>query len=93
MKGASKGLQFNDRELMAQVRTLTLNEIEKILKKGYKGTNRGLYTAVITRLAGTILPRLNELKNQDGTPFVIQITSAGAQKYGIDPSAASNPNG
>lgn len=59
------GKSFQDRELAARVRTLTLQEIEKHLKKG-KGD---LYEAVLIRLAGSVLPRLNEHSGPDGAPI------------------------
>lgn len=65
MRG-KRGTPFNDRELAGKVRTLALGEIEKILK--YK-KNKRLYEAVIIRLSGSILPRLNEVSGPDGTPI------------------------
>lgn len=86
MRGNSTGVQFNDRVLAGEVRTLTLNEIKKVLKKG-KGS---LYGSVLVKLAGTILPRLNEHTGEDGKPMVIEISSSVAKKYGIN--ATSNKN-
>lgn len=83
MKGGSKGVNFNDRELAGEVRTLALNEIKKVLKKG-KGS---LYGAVLVRLSGTILPRLNELTGESGKPLIIQISEVIAKKNGINQSA------
>lgn len=82
MKGGNKGVNFNDRELAAKVRTLALNEIEKVLKKG-KGA---LYGAVLVRLSGNILPRLSEITGEDGKPLIIQVSGTIAAKYGIDTS-------
>lgn len=61
------GKTFNDRELAAKVRTLTLQECEKALLKK-KGK---LYEAVLLKLAGSVLPRLNEVSGTDGTPLVL----------------------
>jgi len=83
MKGAPTWKNFNDRELAGKVRTLTLNEIMKVLKKG----QGRLYDAVLVRLAGTILPRLNELSGENGEPIIIQLSSTVAKKHGIDSSA------
>ncbi len=60
-----KGKSFNDRELAAEVRTLTLNEIKKALS----GNDVEFKQAVILRLAGSILPRLNEHSGPDGKPI------------------------
>ena len=65
-----KGKSFNDRELAAEVRTLTLNEIKKALK----GDNEEFKQAVILRLAGSILPRLNEHTGADGEPLILPAT-------------------
>lgn len=59
------GKSFQDRELAAKVRSLTLDRILKILTKG----NGRLYEAVIIKLAGTVLPRLNEHSGPDGAPI------------------------
>lgn len=60
---------MNDRELAARVRTLTLEECERqLLKKKGK-----LYEAVLLRLAGGALPRLNELTGQDGQPIAVTL--------------------
>lgn len=61
------GKSFQDREQAGRVRILALSEIEKILKK----PNHKLYGQVIVRLAGTVLPRLNEHTGEDGGPIQI----------------------
>lgn len=82
MKG-KRGVNFNDRVLAAEVRTLALNEIKKVLKKG----EGELYNAVLVRLAGSVLPRLNELTGEGGEPMQIQVSEVIARKNGIKPSA------
>ena len=64
------GKSFQDREQAARLRVLTMSECEKHLKKG-KGK---LYEAVLLKLAGGGLPRLNEHTGEDGTPIAVQIT-------------------
>ena len=59
------GKSMQDRELAARVRSLALSEIEKVLKRK-KGK---LYEAVLIKLAGTVLPRLNEHSGPEGTPI------------------------
>ena len=61
------GKSMQDRELAARVRNLTLLEIEKALN----GRNKKFKEAVILRLAGSILPRLNEHSGPDGKPIPI----------------------
>lgn len=61
------GKSMQDRELAAKVRTLALEEVYKVLQKG----NGQLYEAVLLKLAGTILPRLNEHSGPEGTPIPI----------------------
>ena len=56
---------MQDRELAARVRSLALSEIEKVLKRK-KGR---LYEAVLIKLAGSVLPRLNELSGPEGSPI------------------------
>lgn len=62
------GKSFEDRELANRVRTLSLQEIEKALKNK---KNKKLYEALLIKLAGTVLPRLNEHSGPDGTPIPI----------------------
>lgn len=64
------GKSFADRELAAKVRTLALSEIEKALKNK---KNKRLYEAILVKLAGTVLPRINEHGGIDGDPIIAQI--------------------
>lgn len=66
------GKSMQDRELAARVRTLTLLQCEKHLKKG-KGK---MYEAVLLKLAGSVLPRLNEHSGGDGEPISILFDNA-----------------
>lgn len=66
------GKSFQDRELAARVRSLTLAECEKHLKKG-KGK---LYEQVLLKLASSVLPRLNEHSGADGEPLVVTFDNA-----------------
>ena len=69
MNGTGKGGKtFNDRELAAEVRTLTLQEIKKILK----GKQSEYKKAVVLRLAGCVLPRLNEHTGEGGGAIQVQ---------------------
>ena len=62
------GKSFQDRELAAEVRNLTLKECKKYLEKK-KGK---MYEAVLLKLAGQVLPRLNEHTGEDGAELVIK---------------------
>jgi hypothetical protein len=64
---------FNDLVLAARVRTLGLKEVEKVLMQ--KELNE-FKKAVILRLAGNLLPRLNEHTGQDGQPLKITFDNA-----------------
>lgn len=74
------GKSLQDRELAVRVRTLALNEIEKALKNK---KNKRLYEAVLIKLAGSVLPRLQEHSGADGEPLVIQISREIAEKNGL----------
>lgn len=70
LRTGGKGKLFNDRELAAEVRTLTLNEVKKALTST-KEEELEFKKAVILRLAGSILPRLNEITGEGGGPIQI----------------------
>lgn len=74
------GKTFNDRELAARVRTLTLKEIEKTLK----GQDSEFKKAVILKLSTNILPRLNEHSGEGGGPMTFVVSGTLAEKNGID---------
>ena len=63
----SKGKQFSDRQLAGEVRDLALNEIKRALL----GDDVEFKKAVVLRLAGSLLPRLNEVSGPDGAPIPI----------------------
>lgn len=85
MNGTGQGgKSFQDRELAARVRTLTLQECEKALLKK-KGK---LYEAVLLKLAGSVLPRLNEHTGADGEPLTITFDSSLA--HVISPTPETN---
>jgi len=67
-----RGKSFNDRVLAAEVRTLALTEIKSILEdKKYK--DKAFQKAILLKLTGQILPRLNELTGDDGGPVKASI--------------------
>jgi hypothetical protein len=65
------GKSFNDRVLAAKVRTLTLEEIKKVLERE---TMDEFKKALILKLASNILPRLTELTGEDGEPIQGKVT-------------------
>lgn len=71
---AQGGKSHNDRVLSARVRTKALKEIEAILDEPglteYK-------KALLLKLSGTLLPRLNEHTGEDGEAISIKIISYG----------------
>lgn len=89
------GKSLNDRKLAAHVRTLALGEIANILsipKHQMSAYESELYKAVLTRLAGTVLPRLTEVTGEDGEKLTITISKEIAEKNGINPSPSTEDN-
>lgn len=75
-KTGKGGKSFQDRELAAKVRTLALEEIKKVLEVGnIKGND--LYKPVLLKLAGTVLPRLNEHGGDNGDPIKHEVVVVG----------------
>lgn len=81
-----RGVSFNERELAGKVRSLALEETFKVLSN----PKSKLYGPVLIRLAGTILPRLNEVTGEGGAPLVIEISGAVAKKYAVNASSRTN---
>ncbi|MEK7578736.1 MAG: hypothetical protein AAB456_03420 [Patescibacteria group bacterium] len=70
--GNSGGKTLNDRKLAAEVRTLTLKKIKAILEMPevkMKQDDYELYKAILVKLSGTVLPRLEEHTGEDGNPI------------------------
>lgn len=59
------GKTFNDLNLAAEVRTLALEKIKEVLSEK-EPKDKEFYKAVLLRLAGGVLPRLNEHTGKDG---------------------------
>jgi hypothetical protein len=73
------GKSFQDRELGAKVRNLGLNQIMDVLNGDLYAEDEAFHKAVLLKLAGTLLPRLNEHTGEDGSPLQVNII-----KYGGD---------
>lgn len=56
------GIGLGDRKLGAEVRRLTLKEIQAVLL----GEDKEYKKALILKLASTVLPRINEHSGEDG---------------------------
>ncbi len=72
--GNSGGKSFQDRELAAKVRGMALEKIAAILEMPevkMKQDDYELYKAIMIRLAGTVLPRINEGSGEEGE-FIIR---------------------
>ena len=69
------GKSFQDRVLAGEVRSLALDKLKEILEgKGEYAEDINFKKAVILKLAGTVLPRLNEVGGRDGEPIQSSIT-------------------
>lgn len=77
------GKSFQDRELAAKVRNEALNNIYAVLTEDPAAESwSDLKKQLVLKLAGTVLPRLNEVTGEDGAPLQVNII-----KYGGDTSA------
>lgn len=74
------GKNYNDRILASEVRTMALEKVKVLLKKG-KGK---LYEQILIRLSSTLLPRLNELTGENGGPLIIELPASIAKKNGVN---------
>jgi len=64
--GKHRAVDINDKQLAAYVRSLALTEIKEILE----GDGDKMFKqALLLRLAGSILPRLNEHSGEGGGPI------------------------
>jgi len=69
------GKSFQDRELSAKVRSLTMETLRDILEgTGEYADDLKFKKAVILKLAGTVLPRLTEHAGEGGDPIQHSIT-------------------
>lgn len=81
--GNSGGKSLQDRKLAAEVRRLTLKKIEKLFKMKESEMDektRELYRSVFLRLAGSILPRLNEITGDLGEPVKLAFSYEQAKR-------------
>lgn len=69
--------KYTDRVLAQEVRTLTLKEIKKVLVEEEMSEFK---KALLIRLAGSVLPRLNEVTGEGGEAIKIEIAGEIADK-------------
>jgi len=90
-QGGKKGF---DRNLANEVRRLTLNKIKKVLEdEDYSKYGKDFQQALLLRLAGTVLPRLNEHSGEDGNPIVLNIAKEIADKNEVTPDPSTSSTG
>lgn len=66
MKG-NKGVNFNDRVLAGQVRSIALGHLKDVLSPKYK--DKAYQKAMLLKIAPALLPRLNEHTGANGSPL------------------------
>lgn len=81
------GKSFQDRVLAAEVRREALNNIKLVLKSDKKSAARiakwsEYKKQIVLKLAGTVLPRLNEHTGDDGGPIKVDISDPLNKVYG-----------
>lgn len=69
--GKTLGKSYESRLLSKDVRDLALKELKGILTNKIKVDKR-FRQAIILKLAGSVLPRLNEVTGEDGQPLVVK---------------------
>lgn len=83
-----------DRKLSQEVRRLTLNKIKALLEMPevkMKQDDYELYKAVLIKLAGSVLPRINEGSGENGEFIVQTITGTVIKKDDTDIQNKNKP--
>jgi hypothetical protein len=86
---AGVGVNTADKKLAAEVRRLTLNKIKSIFEQprvDMTPHDAELHDALLTRLAGTVLPRLTEVTGEDGGAVELTVI-----KYAMNAGNDSTP--
>lgn len=92
--GNSGGKSLNDRKLAAKVRSLTLGKIAEILERPVvkmDADDYKLYREILVKLAGTVLPRLNEHTGEEGGAIIFKPLLAGKSNVPSDDSTEETP--
>jgi hypothetical protein len=83
--------KYTDRIRAQELRSASLKiMIEAVRGEGVFGEDFEFRKQLLLRLASNVLPRLNENTGEDGGPMIIQVTSEGANKYGINSSPSND---
>lgn len=64
--GNSGGKSLQDRELASRVRSMNLRQIEAVLQGKLFEKDIAFHKALLLKLAGSVLPRLNEHSGENG---------------------------
>lgn len=78
--------QLNDREMASSVRRLTLKKIFALLlyeKDDMDAWEKDLFSKILVKLAGSVLPRIQEITGEDGEQLTIHISKEIAEKNAI----------
>jgi hypothetical protein len=67
------GVTLNDKRLAAEVRTLTLTQIKRVLN----GDDEAFKKQLLLKLAPTVLPRIQEVTGEDGEPIKFNLVNYG----------------
>ncbi len=81
--------KYTDRLRAQELRTLALDEMILVLK----GNDAEFKKALLLRLAGSVLPRLNEHTGEDGKAIVLRLEKDIAEQNGVDTSTIPNSQG
>lgn len=88
------GKTLQDRILATDVRKLALKRIKDILEDEENiKYSKNFQEQLLIKLAGSVLPRLNEHSGEDGGPIVIRADNDLLEKYGITPQPEENSEG
>jgi hypothetical protein len=82
------GPKYSDKLLSSDVRRLALKEVRDVLT-GDKDYGLEFKKALILKLSGNILPRLNEHTGDEGGPMIFQITKEIAEKNGVSSTSSA----
>ncbi len=74
-------MQFNDRLLAAEVRSLGLKHLAKILDDKYP--DKEFQKEMLLKISSSLLPRLAEVTGENGKPIVIEVAREIAEQNGI----------
>ena len=69
MKGNSKGVEFEVRQLAGQVRELGLGKLKEVLSASYE--DKEYQKQMLLKIGPALLPRLNEHTGEGGGPIQI----------------------